>query len=186
MISAVDLTHGLDFYAGFDVINVPGATGWIDMADMLENLIRRLLGQRTAGGQFAADDRIQRHRAVGIRLHPMPPGDSRGHRGIGIRQRPHAGVMNCDVGEREPQIGKHFVDRGNQVFQLARRGNGGGGIAFKWFIGRADQRAVHERQNENRATVAGFGVDRAAGEQLLQHGVSCHEVASLGAAHQAL
>ncbi len=30
MISAVDLTKGLGIYAGFDVINVPGATGWID------------------------------------------------------------------------------------------------------------------------------------------------------------
>jgi 2,3-bisphosphoglycerate-independent phosphoglycerate mutase len=30
MISAVDLTKGLGVYAGFDVINVPGATGWID------------------------------------------------------------------------------------------------------------------------------------------------------------
>jgi 2,3-bisphosphoglycerate-independent phosphoglycerate mutase len=30
MISAVDLTKGLGIYAGFDVINVPGATGWLD------------------------------------------------------------------------------------------------------------------------------------------------------------
>jgi 2,3-bisphosphoglycerate-independent phosphoglycerate mutase len=30
MISAVDLTKGLGIYAGFDVVNVPGATGWID------------------------------------------------------------------------------------------------------------------------------------------------------------
>jgi 2,3-bisphosphoglycerate-independent phosphoglycerate mutase len=30
MISAVDLTKGIGLYAGFDVINVPGATGWID------------------------------------------------------------------------------------------------------------------------------------------------------------
>lgn len=30
MISAVDLTKGLGIYAGFEVINVPGATGWID------------------------------------------------------------------------------------------------------------------------------------------------------------
>jgi 2,3-bisphosphoglycerate-independent phosphoglycerate mutase len=30
MISAVDLTKGIGIYAGFDVINVPGATGWID------------------------------------------------------------------------------------------------------------------------------------------------------------
>ncbi len=30
MISAVDLTKGLGVYAGFDVIDVPGATGWID------------------------------------------------------------------------------------------------------------------------------------------------------------
>jgi 2,3-bisphosphoglycerate-independent phosphoglycerate mutase len=30
MISAVDLTKGIGKYAGFDVINVPGATGWID------------------------------------------------------------------------------------------------------------------------------------------------------------
>jgi 2,3-bisphosphoglycerate-independent phosphoglycerate mutase len=30
MISAVDLTKGLGLYAGFDVINVPGATGWLD------------------------------------------------------------------------------------------------------------------------------------------------------------
>jgi 2,3-bisphosphoglycerate-independent phosphoglycerate mutase len=30
MISAVDLTKGLGMYAGFDVINVPGATGWLD------------------------------------------------------------------------------------------------------------------------------------------------------------
>jgi 2,3-bisphosphoglycerate-independent phosphoglycerate mutase len=30
MISAVDLTKGIGFYAGFEVINVPGATGWID------------------------------------------------------------------------------------------------------------------------------------------------------------
>ena len=30
MISAVDLTKGIGIYAGFEVINVPGATGWID------------------------------------------------------------------------------------------------------------------------------------------------------------
>lgn len=30
VISAVDLTKGLGIYAGFEVINVPGATGWID------------------------------------------------------------------------------------------------------------------------------------------------------------
>jgi 2,3-bisphosphoglycerate-independent phosphoglycerate mutase len=30
MISAVDLTKGLGLYAGFEVIKVPGATGWID------------------------------------------------------------------------------------------------------------------------------------------------------------
>ena len=30
MISAVDLTKGIGLCAGFDVINVPGATGWID------------------------------------------------------------------------------------------------------------------------------------------------------------
>ena len=30
MISAVDLTKGLGIYAGFDVVNVPGATGWLD------------------------------------------------------------------------------------------------------------------------------------------------------------
>ncbi|MDH4162045.1 MAG: cofactor-independent phosphoglycerate mutase [Nitrospirota bacterium] len=30
VISAVDLTKGLGVYAGFDVVNVPGATGWID------------------------------------------------------------------------------------------------------------------------------------------------------------
>ncbi|MBF0541935.1 MAG: cofactor-independent phosphoglycerate mutase [Nitrospirae bacterium] len=30
LISAVDLTKGLGVYAGFDVINVPGATGYID------------------------------------------------------------------------------------------------------------------------------------------------------------
>jgi 2,3-bisphosphoglycerate-independent phosphoglycerate mutase len=30
MISAVDLTKGIGIYAGFDVISVPGATGWID------------------------------------------------------------------------------------------------------------------------------------------------------------
>jgi len=30
MISAVDLTKGIGIYAGFDVIAVPGATGWID------------------------------------------------------------------------------------------------------------------------------------------------------------
>jgi 2,3-bisphosphoglycerate-independent phosphoglycerate mutase len=30
MISAVDLTKGIGIYAGFDVVNVPGATGWID------------------------------------------------------------------------------------------------------------------------------------------------------------
>jgi len=30
MISAVDLTKGLGICAGFEVINVPGATGWID------------------------------------------------------------------------------------------------------------------------------------------------------------
>lgn len=30
MISAVDLTKGIGLYAGFEVITVPGATGWID------------------------------------------------------------------------------------------------------------------------------------------------------------
>ncbi len=30
VISAVDLTKGIGVYAGFDVISVPGATGWID------------------------------------------------------------------------------------------------------------------------------------------------------------
>ena len=30
VISAVDLTKGIGVYAGFEVINVPGATGWID------------------------------------------------------------------------------------------------------------------------------------------------------------
>jgi 2,3-bisphosphoglycerate-independent phosphoglycerate mutase len=30
MISAVDLTKGIGIYAGFEVINVPGATGWLD------------------------------------------------------------------------------------------------------------------------------------------------------------
>ena len=30
VISAVDLTKGLGIYAGFEVIDVPGATGWID------------------------------------------------------------------------------------------------------------------------------------------------------------
>lgn len=30
VISAVDLTKGIGVYAGFDIINVPGATGWID------------------------------------------------------------------------------------------------------------------------------------------------------------
>ncbi len=30
MISAVDLTKGIGLYAGFEVINVPGATGWLD------------------------------------------------------------------------------------------------------------------------------------------------------------
>jgi 2,3-bisphosphoglycerate-independent phosphoglycerate mutase len=30
MISAVDLTKGIGIYAGFEVIDVPGATGWID------------------------------------------------------------------------------------------------------------------------------------------------------------
>jgi len=30
MISAVDLTKGIGKYAGFEVINVPGATGWLD------------------------------------------------------------------------------------------------------------------------------------------------------------
>jgi 2,3-bisphosphoglycerate-independent phosphoglycerate mutase len=30
MISAVDLTKGIGLYAGFEIINVPGATGWID------------------------------------------------------------------------------------------------------------------------------------------------------------
>jgi 2,3-bisphosphoglycerate-independent phosphoglycerate mutase len=30
MISAVDLMKGIGIYAGFEVINVPGATGWID------------------------------------------------------------------------------------------------------------------------------------------------------------
>ncbi len=30
MISAVDLTKGLGIYAGFEVITVPGATGWLD------------------------------------------------------------------------------------------------------------------------------------------------------------
>ncbi|HEX8947542.1 MAG TPA: cofactor-independent phosphoglycerate mutase [Dissulfurispiraceae bacterium] len=30
LISAVDLTKGLGIYAGFNVLNVPGATGWLD------------------------------------------------------------------------------------------------------------------------------------------------------------
>jgi len=30
MISAVDLTKGIGIYAGFEVVDVPGATGWID------------------------------------------------------------------------------------------------------------------------------------------------------------
>jgi 2,3-bisphosphoglycerate-independent phosphoglycerate mutase len=30
MISAVDLTKGIGMYAGFEVITVPGATGWLD------------------------------------------------------------------------------------------------------------------------------------------------------------
>ncbi len=30
MISAVDLTKGIAIYAGFETINVPGATGWLD------------------------------------------------------------------------------------------------------------------------------------------------------------
>ncbi len=30
LISAVDLTKGLGIYAGFEIINVPGATGWLD------------------------------------------------------------------------------------------------------------------------------------------------------------
>jgi len=30
VISAVDLTKGLGVYAGFEVVNVPGATGWLD------------------------------------------------------------------------------------------------------------------------------------------------------------
>jgi 2,3-bisphosphoglycerate-independent phosphoglycerate mutase len=30
VISAVDLTKGLGVYAGFEVITVPGATGWLD------------------------------------------------------------------------------------------------------------------------------------------------------------
>jgi 2,3-bisphosphoglycerate-independent phosphoglycerate mutase len=30
LISAVDLTKGLGIYAGFDIIDVPGATGWLD------------------------------------------------------------------------------------------------------------------------------------------------------------
>jgi 2,3-bisphosphoglycerate-independent phosphoglycerate mutase len=30
LISAVDLTKGLGMYAGFEILNVPGATGWID------------------------------------------------------------------------------------------------------------------------------------------------------------
>lgn len=30
VISAVDLTKGIGVYAGFEVVNVPGATGWID------------------------------------------------------------------------------------------------------------------------------------------------------------
>jgi 2,3-bisphosphoglycerate-independent phosphoglycerate mutase len=30
MISAVDLTKGIGIYAGFEVITVPGATGWLD------------------------------------------------------------------------------------------------------------------------------------------------------------
>jgi 2,3-bisphosphoglycerate-independent phosphoglycerate mutase len=30
MISAVDLTKGIGLYAGFEVVNVPGATGWLD------------------------------------------------------------------------------------------------------------------------------------------------------------
>ncbi|HSB32923.1 MAG TPA: cofactor-independent phosphoglycerate mutase, partial [Nitrospirota bacterium] len=30
MISAVDLTKGIGIYAGFEVVDVPGATGWLD------------------------------------------------------------------------------------------------------------------------------------------------------------
>jgi 2,3-bisphosphoglycerate-independent phosphoglycerate mutase len=30
LISAVDLTKGLGLYAGFEILDVPGATGWID------------------------------------------------------------------------------------------------------------------------------------------------------------
>ena len=30
IISAVDLTRGIGIYAGFEVVKVPGATGWID------------------------------------------------------------------------------------------------------------------------------------------------------------
>ncbi|MBI3593020.1 MAG: cofactor-independent phosphoglycerate mutase [Nitrospirae bacterium] len=30
LISAVDLTKGLGIYAGFEILNVPGATGWLD------------------------------------------------------------------------------------------------------------------------------------------------------------
>src|SRR6185295_15125589 len=30
MISAVDLLKGLGKYAGFEILNVPGATGWLD------------------------------------------------------------------------------------------------------------------------------------------------------------
>lgn len=30
LISAVDLTKGLGIYAGFEILDVPGATGWLD------------------------------------------------------------------------------------------------------------------------------------------------------------
>ncbi len=30
MISAVDLIKGIGFFAGLDIINVPGATGYLD------------------------------------------------------------------------------------------------------------------------------------------------------------
>ena len=30
LVSAVDLTKGLGIYAGFEILEVPGMTGWID------------------------------------------------------------------------------------------------------------------------------------------------------------
>ena len=59
-----------------------------------------------------------------------------------------------------------------------------GRIAFERLVGGADQRAVDERQNENRPAVAGFGVDGAAGKQLLQSRMAGDEMAAFGAAHQ--